>query len=142
MALMRWSPMVSRMLSQWPDQWDDDFFSLSANSLGTGLEVYETEKEVVIKANVAGVKEDQIDLTFEKGVLLITAENEEEKADEQRTHYAKNSWEYSYKVAVPGILDQSAEPQAELVSGVLTVRFAKSKASQPQKLKITAGKGE
>lgn len=137
MSIVRWNPLVSRMLAQWPDQWDEDIFPLSMPT-NNGLEVYETEKEVVVKANVAGVKEDQIDLTFEKGILLITAENEEEKTDEQRTHYSKNSWEYSYKVSVPGLLDHNEEPNAELKGGVLTVRFAKSKASLPKKLKVSS----
>ncbi len=138
MSLIRWSPAFSRMLAQWPDQWDDEMMSWSSPAQGTGLEVYETETEVVVKANVAGVKEDQVDLTFEKGVLLITAENEEESEEDKRVHYARTSWEYSYKVAVPGMLDHNAEPSAELKNGVLTIRFAKSKASQPKKLKISA----
>lgn len=142
MSLVRWNPVFSRMLAQWPEQWDDEVLSWQGAGLGTGLEVYETDTESVVRANVAGVKEEDIDLTFEKGVLLITAEREDEKEDEKRTHYARTSWEYSYKVAVPGMIDHNLDPEAELKDGVLTIRFQKSKASQPKKLKIGAGRPE
>lgn len=135
MAIVRWSP-VSRMLSQWPDLWDDDFMNGMPSGSTNNLDVYETEDEVVIKANVAGVKEDNVDLTFEKGVLWIKAESEEEKEDKAKKHYSKSSWNYSYKVAVPGLLDLSTEPEAKISDGVVTIKFKKSEATKPRKLKI------
>lgn len=135
MAIVRYTSPLSRMLNRWPDIWDDDFFSGSSIPANSGLEVYETEKEVTVKANVAGVPEDKIEVTFEKGVLYITAEAQEESRD-GKTHYARNSWSYSYKVAVPGEVDQAAEPQAKIRDGVLTVNFAKSVQAQPKTLRV------
>lgn len=137
MALIRWNPGATRALSRWPDLWDDDLFPSMRTLTNTGLEVYETEKEVVVKANVAGVPDDKVEVTFEKGVLYITAEAEQEDKDEGKTHYSKNSWSYSYRVAVPGEIDHSAEPVAEVDNGVLTVTFQKSVQAQPRTLKVT-----
>lgn len=132
MAIVRYQPLFSRMLSQWP-HWDEDL--LPFPSAQRGLEVYETEKEVVVKANVAGVPEEKIELTFEKGVLTIAAQAEEEDQSD-RTHYSRTSWSYNYTVAVPGDVDHKREPKAETENGVLTVTFAKSEQSQPKKLKV------
>lgn len=133
MSIVRF-PVVSS-LSRWPSIWDDDDFSLTSAS--NNLDVYETNNEVVVKANVAGVDAKQIDVTFEKGILWINAEKEEESGDEQKKHYSKSSWNYSYKVAVPGTIDFNQEPKAEIDNGVITITFIKAEASKPKKLTIT-----
>ena len=135
MSLVRWSPLSS-MLNQWPDLWDDDVFP--TNSGGhNNLDVYETEAEVVVKANVAGVKEEDIDVTFEKGVLWIKASRTQEEGEEDKKHYSKSSWSYSYKVGVPGTIDHAKEPKAEIEDGVVTIVFAKAESSKPKKLQIS-----
>jgi len=138
MAIVRWSPLT-RALSQWPETWDEDIFSLPTLGRGGGLDVYETEKEVVVKANVAGVPEDKIDLTFEKGMLTISAsmgnEEQQEKA-EGRTYYTRSSRNYSYSVRVPGEVDLVADPNVDLEDGLLIITFAKSQAAQPRKLEV------
>lgn len=123
------------MLSQWPDTWDDDLFSGMLNNATNNLDVYETQDEVVVQANVAGVSEKDIDITFEKGVLWIKAERVDEQ-NEDRKHYSKSSWNYSYKVAVPGMIDMTQEPNAEVEDGVVTVTFKKSETSKPKKLTV------
>ena len=136
MSITRWSPL-SRMLSQWPDTWDEDLFSSSMISGNNSLDVYETNEEVVIKANVAGVNESEVDLTFEKGVLWIKAQRTQEEEASDKKHYSKSSWSYSYKVAVPGTIDYGQEPSAEIEDGVVTVTFKKSESSKPKKLTVT-----
>lgn len=122
------------MLSQWPDLWDEDM--LTDLSTGRGLDVYETKDDVVVRANVAGVRENDIDITFEKGVLWIKAARVEEEDSHDKKHYSKSSWNYSYKVAVPGTLDMSHEPEAEIEDGMITVKFKKSEVMKPKKLTV------
>lgn len=135
MALVRWSPL-NRMLSQWPDVWDEDL--LSGVSAGNdALDVYETDEEAVVRANVAGVNEQDVDITFEKGVVWIKAEGMKDDSDKTKKHYSKSSWSYSYKVAVPGMLDYSKEPEATIENGVVTIIFKKSEGAKPKKLKVS-----
>ncbi len=135
MDLVPFRPL--NLLSRWPDVWDEDDFGL-LNSGSNNLDVYETADQVVVKANVAGVKADDIDLTYEKGILWIQAEHQKEESDEDKKHYSKSSWNYSYKIAVPGRIDLEKEPDAEVKDGVLTVSFQKAESSKPRKLKIKA----
>lgn len=134
MSIVRWNPFLSS-LNRWPDFWDEDDFKISPVN-NSNLEMFETENEVVVKANVAGLKEDQIEATFEKGVLWIKAENQAEETNDEKTFYSKSNWSYSYKVAVPGTLDLTKEPKAEVENGVLTVTFQKAEASRPKKLAV------
>ena len=125
--------------NRWPSFWDDDDFSLLSGSLSNSIDMYENENEVVVRANVAGVASDDVDITFEKGVLWIQARNttqEESEEKDQKKYFSKASWNYSYKVAVPGFLDHSKEPEVELNEGVLNITFYKSAASKPKKLAI------
>jgi HSP20 family protein len=127
------------MLSRWPEFWDDDISTLLSHD-ANNLDLYETKDEVIVKANVAGVETDKVEITFEKGVLWIQAKKEEESSDndEDKKHYSKASWNYSYKVAVPGMLDFNQEPTAEVENGVVTVVFKKAEASKPRKLTVKA----
>lgn len=135
MSLTRWTPL-SRALAQWPDTWDEDFFSDTMMAGTTNnLEIFETDNEVVVKVNVAGVSQDQIDVTFEKGVLMIKAQSTEEDKKDKK-HYVKSSWAYSYKVSVPGKVDYAAEPAAKLDHGILTISFKKSEQEKPRKVQI------
>lgn len=134
MSIVRFNPSLS-LLQRWPSMWDDEDF-LPNMQTSNNLDLYETQDEVVVKANVAGVPSDNLDITFEKGVLWIKAAAEEEKEDASKKHYSKASWNYSYRIAVPGEIDQHAEPSAEVDNGVLTVSFKKAEASKPKKLAI------
>jgi HSP20 family protein len=139
MTLARINPLF-RALNRWPSVWEDDDL-LDMPTTTNNLDVYETEDEVVIKANVAGVPAEKVDVTFEKGVLWVKAQREEEKQDEERQHYSRSSWNYSYRVAVPGMIDFNQDPSAEIEDGVITVMFKKAEASRPKRLSVkTKGK--
>jgi len=135
MAIVPFRPFS--MLSNWPSVWDDDDI-LGASGSSNNLDVYETEDEVVVKANVAGVPADKVEVMFEKGVLRIKAQKEEEKEDKQRQHYSRSSWNYSYRVTIPGVsmLDHNVEPDAVIKDGVVKVTFKKAEASKPKQLKV------
>lgn len=134
MAIVRWSPIM-RSLNAWPNIWEDnDLLTTTGNN---NLDVYETEDEVVVKANVAGIPSEKVDVTFEKGTLLISAQKDDEESSQDKTHYSKSSWNYSYRVAVPGMIDYTKDPTAEVDNGVVTVTFKKTEASKPKKLTVT-----
>ncbi len=135
MAIVPFRPFS--MLSNWPSVWDDEDL-LGGSGSNNNLDVYETEDEVVVKANVAGVPADKVEVMFEKGVLRIKAQKEEENEDKQRQHYSRSSWNYSYRVTIPGVsmLDHNVEPDAVIKDGVVKVTFKKAEASKPKQLKV------
>lgn len=137
MSIIRWNPAYN-MLSRWPNIWDEDDMSSMVPSSGNNLDVYETADEVVIKANVAGIPTEKVDITFEKGILWIQANKEEEQEDAGKKHYSKSTWSYSYKIAVPGEIDHIKEPEAVVDKGIITIAFKKAEASKPKKLTVKA----
>ena len=137
MSLIRWNPLTTS-LGNWPSIWDEDDYSLMP-AVSNNLEVFETDDQVVVKANVAGVPADRVEVMFEKGVLRIKADKDQEVEDKKRQHYSRSSWSYSYRVAVPAVsqLDHGSEPEAVVKDGVITVTFKKSEATKPKQLKVT-----
>lgn len=131
MAIIRWNPMVSML--RWPSIWDDDDLGITTSF--DNLDVYETENEVVVKASIAGVDQDKVDISYEKGVLSITAAEEEEKT-EGKKYYKKASRSYSYRIAVPGNIDMKKEPEAKVKNGIVTVTFQKAEEEKPKKIAI------
>jgi HSP20 family protein len=129
MAIIRWDPMST--LLRWPNVWEDE----DLVSPGTNLDVYETKDEVTIKANVAGVDPDKVEITFEKGVLTLSAQEELEEKEDKK-FYKKATRSYSYRVAVPGNIDLGQEPEATVKHGIVTVTFKKAEEAKPKKIMI------
>lgn len=131
MTIIRWNPMNAML--RWPSVWDDEDFGISPTV--DNLDVYETENEVVVKASIAGVDEEKVEMSYEKGILTITAAEEEEKS-EGKKYYKKSSRSYSYRVAVPGNIDLKKEPEAKVKNGIVTVTFQKAEEEKPKKISI------
>lgn len=132
MAIIRWDPMSSML--RWPNIWEDEDWGVATTG-SENLDVYETQDEVVIKANVAGVDPDKVEITFEKGVLTLTAREEVEEKDDKK-YYKKATRSYSYRVAVPGNIDLSTEPEAKVNHGIVSVTFKKAEEAKPKKISI------
>lgn len=133
-SLMQLSPFFNR----WPSFWDEDDFT-SLTRANNNLDVYATQDEVVVRANVAGVEADDIEVTYEKGVLYIQADRQEEEGDSDKQHYSRSSWSYSYRVAIPEMIDSNKDPELTIENGMLLVKFQKSEASKPRRLSISKG---
>lgn len=101
------------------------------------VSISEDEDRLYIRAHVPGVKMDQIHVTFEKGVLWIKAEAQEEEKGEK--YLCKVNSSFSYRVPIPVRVDEQTVPQATCKDGLLKVTFLKSKASRPVKIAIKEG---
>ncbi len=132
MAIVRWDPL---QMLRWPAVWDDD--AAFEPATGSNMDIFETENDVVVKATIAGVAKDKVEITFEKGILWIRAEEQEEDRQGKK-YYRKATRSYSYKVAVPGNIDLKMDPQAEIEHGVVTVTFKKAEEAKPKKISVTA----
>lgn len=131
MTMIRWSPMQTML--RWPNVWDEEDWGVSPTT--DNLDVYETKDEVVVKASVAGVDPDKVEISYEKGILTIGAQEEEEEKGGKK-YYRKSTRSYSYRVAVPGNIDLKKEPEAKIAHGVVTITFSKAEEEKPKKIAI------
>ena len=105
---------------------DEDFWGVDF-AAQTGLSVSEDKSHVFVEAHLPGLKPDDIELTFDRGILWIRGERKEE--DKNKKYYKKALSSFSYRVYVPGQIDEEKMPEASYKDGVLNVRFLKTTRS-------------
>ena len=125
---------------------DEDYFldDLEQNSLEEdqafgqlAVDVYQTEKDIVVKAPVAGVKTDDLDIMVTDELVSIKGERKEEKeVDEDRYHSKECYWgAFSRTVTLPAaVVPDKAE--AKFKDGILVIRVPKANQSRMMKLKV------
>lgn len=123
-----------------PSLWDDDQ-DWDLSSSPSGLSVSEDDKKIYVKASVPGIKPDDVEITYDpdKGVLSIAGEAKEEEEDKKRKFYRKASSSFSYRVLVPGKVDDKEEPEAICKDGIMTVTFNKVPETKPKKIAVKKG---
>ncbi len=119
---------------------DDEDWLTSLPSSSSGLSVSEDEKSVFIEAHMPGLKPEDIEVTFQKGELWIRGDRKEEEKDKGRKYYRYASSSYSYRVLIPGEVDDKAEPEAEYKDGVMSITFPKAAKVLPKKIAVKKAK--
>ncbi len=113
---------------------DDDFFAPTVTN--SDIAVSEDDKNVFIEAHMPGLDSDDIEVTYHKGQLWLRGSKKEEEKDKKKKYYRYASSSFSYRLAVPGDIDEKSEPDAEYKNGVMKVTFKKLAEAQPKKITV------
>lgn len=102
-----------------------------------GFEVLETDNAYVIKADVPGVSEADLDISLHDGVLTISGKREAEEKKEEDTYYLyeRSYGSFSRSFSLPEKADAEAV-DAALNEGVLQVTIAKREDTKPKKIAL------
>ncbi len=120
--------------SRLPNIFDEDDWSAFLPS--SGLTISEDDKNVYIEAAVPGLDPEKVEVTYEKGVLWIRGSENTEEQDKNKKFYRKASNSFSYRVAVPGEIDENLEPKATHKNGVMKVAFQKKAKEEPKRIQV------
>ena len=137
MAIIRWNPWnIERFFE---DDWDFPTIPGVSRLAGQGLNLYETEDAIVAEAALPGITEDKIDVTFENGVVRVSANAEEKQEEKNKRRYFMSSMttSFNYSFRLPEGIVRDEEPKAELEDGVLKLTFKKVQKKEPKKIKVT-----
>lgn len=104
----------------------------------SGISLYEDKDHVFVELSVPGLLSDDIQISFEKGVLWVKGESkkEEDKEKKEIKYHTMSSKSFSYRIALPTKVDESVTPKAKLKNGILHITFEKARASRPQQIHI------
>lgn len=109
-------------------------------TLTQGLNVYEEEDGVVVKAAVPGIPEDKLNITYEDGVLHIqgTAQETEEEKKKHKVIYRKQMVSsVDYTTYLPRPIDAN-NIEAEVKDGVVTIKATIAEAAKPKRIAVKA----
>lgn len=101
------------------------------------VDVYQTKDNVVIKAPIAGVKPDKIDISVSEDVVTIRGERVEETEVDREHYYVQECYWGSFSRSVILPTSTIAEKAvASLKDGVLTVTIPKVAQDKVKKIKV------
>lgn len=122
--------------------WFMEDFDLPAFAAGErdwmpAFDVSETENEIIVKAEIPGMKVEDIDVRLTDGLLTIKGERKMEKEDKQENYHRierrfgtfSRSLNLGLKVKADGI-------DADYKDGVLTVSLPKAEEDKPKKIEV------
>lgn len=116
--------------------WEDDAWKTLVSNTPSGLSISEDDKNIYVETALPGINSNDIEVTFDKGILWIKGETKKE--NQNRKVYQNMASSFSYRVAVPGDINTDIEPEASYDNGIMTIKFAKSPQSQPKKIVVKA----
>lgn len=138
----QWDPFRSmRDLLRWdPFQEMTPLLAAPGQTLAPAFDVKETKDAFVFKADVPGIKEQDLEVDVAGNRLTISGKREEEKEDKNETFY---TYERSYgsfcrAFTLPGHAD-TAHVKAEIKNGELTVVVPKTAAAVAKRIPVASG---
>ncbi len=142
-AITRWDPFhnlstlqeqVNRLFEGSLPRWSDQS---ALTTWAPAVDIYETENELVLKADLPDVNENDLDIRIESNILTIKGERKfEEKAKEDNYLRVERTYgSFSRSFSLPSTVDNGSI-KADYKNGVLTVELPKRAESKPRQVKI------
>jgi HSP20 family protein len=150
MAIVRWEPFRDLLTTQ--DRFNRLFNETFANALSgeelsgrawnPAVDIYETDHDLVLKAELAGVDPKDVDIRVENGTLYLRGERKQEKdVKEGNYHRVERSYgSFTRTFSLPNSVNVEGI-KADYKDGVLTLTMAKREEAKPKAIKINVGEG-
>lgn len=143
MQLTKWDPFremedvfdrYSKALS-WP--------RLGASEIMTGgdwaprVDIAETEKEFIIKAEIPEVKKEEVKISVDNGILSIRGERKQEKEEKGKKFHRVERYygNFTRSFTLPDSVDET-KVEASFKDGMLNIQIPKSKKSKPKTIEV------
>jgi HSP20 family protein len=101
------------------------------------VDIYETDSEIIVKAEIPGVDKKDIELSLEENVLTLKGERqfEKETKDENYHRIERAYGSFSRSFSIPAVVDEK-KIEADYKEGVLTIRLPKTEKTKPKQIRI------
>jgi HSP20 family protein len=142
MAISRWDPfrevvaLQNRVNSLFRDiNGDND--PVAAASFVPAVDIYEDEKKVVLKLEVPGIEEKDLDVRVENHTLTVKGERKfEAEEKEQNFHRIERRYGSFFRAfTLPSTVD-TENVSAGYHAGVLKLELSKKAEAQPKQIKV------
>lgn len=116
--------------------------SLAMGSFIPPVDVYEDQHQLLLKLEVPGVKQEDLDVRVENQTLTVKGERKfESNEKEENFHRIERRYgSFTRSFTLPQTVDTGAV-KAGYEAGVLTISLAKKEAAKPKQVKVEIGSG-
>lgn len=99
------------------------------------VDILETEQELLLLADMPGIRPNGVDIRYENGELVLHGRNTppQSSGDQVRSEYAVGDFYRAFSIAEGIDPDRIA---AEMKNGVLTVHLPKSEKAKPKRIAV------
>ena len=117
------------------------YFEKQTEAFVPRFEVRENKDALILKADMPGIKSDNLDISVQANVLTISGNREQEaKTDNETFHMVERLFgSFTRSFTLPEAVD-TKRLEAELKEGVLTVILPKAPEAKPTRVQIKSGK--
>ncbi len=111
--------------------------SLAVGNFVPAVDVYEDEHKLVLKLEVPGIRQEDIDVRLENQTLTVKGERkfEAEEKEENFHRIERRFGTFARTFTLPVSIDTSSV-NAKYENGVLAIQLAKKEAAKPRQVKI------
>jgi len=145
MAVVKWDPFrdlnliqdrMNRLFDDAGRTWRNDE-PAATTSWSPAVDIFETEGEIVVKAEVPGMDRKDITLNLERNVLTLKGERrfEKETKDENYHRIERSYGGFSRTFQIPATVDEE-KIHAEYKEGVLKIVLPKKEQAKPKQIRI------
>jgi HSP20 family protein len=152
MALIRWEPV--RELNTLQNEMNRLFNSVFDTPVPNGgnttlrrwipaMDLVETDDDFVLRADLPGLSEGDVNIELEDNVLTVSGERKSEHEERKEGYYRveRASGSFSRSLTLPEGVNAEAI-KASFDKGVLEIRIPKPEERKPRKVAISVGGGE
>ncbi len=104
---------------------------------GLPLDVVEDEDSYIIKASIPGIKPDDLDITYNKGLLTIKGELKDESETTKGQYHLRERrfGRFMRTVSLPTSV-KADDINASFQDGILTLRMPKAEEVKPKRISV------
>jgi HSP20 family protein len=148
MAITRWDPfrdvltMQNRLNSLFQDYNRGEGESVSTASFVPPVDIYEDDHSIVLKLEVPGMKQEDLDIQLENNNLTVRGERkfESEEKEENFHRIERRYGSFFRSFTIPTTVNPDSV-KADYDAGVLRIQLEKRPEAKPKQIKVEVGKG-
>jgi HSP20 family protein len=151
MALIRWEPAreLNTIQSEMNRLFNSFFDSPTPSNSAAprrwipAMDLSESEQEFVLRADLPGLDENDVNIELEDSVLTVSGERKSEHEERKEGYYRveRASGKFSRSLTLPEGVDPE-QINASFENGVLEVHIPKPEQRKPHRVAISVGGGE
>src|ERR1700758_2694244 len=114
--------------------------ALTTTTLAPPVDIYEDEHNIILKIEVPGIDEEDIDVNIQNNTLTVRGERKIEKDEkEENFHRVERQYgSFTRSFTLPSSVDPG-QVSANYDRGVLNITLAKKAEAKPKQIKVDVG---